>query len=158
MSSLLCKSWYALWCSRKKIDFIRLWLNYRCHMDEFNNVLTTFLGLKRFSYIAVYAESESSWFHQKYLNLCSEDEQRSCGFGMTWGWVINDRIFIFRWIMSLSALWRQWRRTCTHQSLLITPAWKLNLWHVTRWSFSIICECESVAFTAKTERGWIIFE
>ncbi len=34
-------------------------------------------------------------FHQKYLNLCSVDEQRSNGFGTTWGWVINDRIFIF---------------------------------------------------------------
>ncbi len=36
-------------------------------------------------------------FHQKYLNLCSEDEQRSYGFGTTWGWVINDRIFILGW-------------------------------------------------------------
>jgi len=25
--------------------------------------------------------------HQKYLNLCSEDERRSCGVGATWGWV-----------------------------------------------------------------------
>ncbi len=33
--------------------------------------------------------------HQKYLNLCSEDERRSYRFGTTWGWVINDRIFIF---------------------------------------------------------------
>ncbi len=32
-------------------------------------------------------------FHQKYLNLCSEDERRSYGFGTTWGWVIKDRIF-----------------------------------------------------------------
>ncbi len=31
-------------------------------------------------------------FHQKYLKLCSEDEQRSYGFGTTWGWEINDRI------------------------------------------------------------------
>ncbi len=29
-------------------------------------------------------------FHQKYLNLCSEDEQRTCRFGMTQGWAIND--------------------------------------------------------------------
>ncbi len=36
-------------------------------------------------------------FHQKYLNLCSEDERRSYAFGTTWGWVINDRIFIFGW-------------------------------------------------------------
>ncbi len=41
-------------------------------------------------------------FHQKYLNLCSEDEQRSYGFGMTWGWVINDRIFIFGWTIPLT--------------------------------------------------------
>ncbi len=36
-------------------------------------------------------------FHQKYLNLCSEDERRSESFGTTWGWVINNRIFIFGW-------------------------------------------------------------
>ncbi len=35
--------------------------------------------------------------HQTYLNLCSEDERRSYRFGSTWGWVINDRIFIFGW-------------------------------------------------------------
>ncbi len=40
--------------------------------------------------------------HQKYLNLCSEDEQRHYGFGTTWGWVINDRIFIFGWTIPLS--------------------------------------------------------
>ncbi len=34
-------------------------------------------------------------FHQKYLNLCTEEKWRSYGFGTTWGWVINDRIFIF---------------------------------------------------------------
>ncbi len=43
-------------------------------------------------------------FHQKYINLCSEDERRSCWFGMTWGWVINDRIYIFRWTIPLSTL------------------------------------------------------
>ncbi len=40
-------------------------------------------------------------FHQKYLNLCSEDEQMSYGFGTTRGWVINDRIFIFGWTITL---------------------------------------------------------
>ncbi len=33
-------------------------------------------------------------FHKKRFNLCSEDDLRSYRFGMTWGWVINDRIFI----------------------------------------------------------------
>ncbi len=40
-------------------------------------------------------------FHQKHLNLCSEDERRSYGFGTTWGRVINDRIFIFGWAIPL---------------------------------------------------------
>ncbi len=43
------------------------------------------------------------WFHQKYLHLCSEDEWRSYGFGTTWGWVINDRIFILGWTIPLSS-------------------------------------------------------
>ncbi len=34
-------------------------------------------------------------FHQKHLNLCSEDEQRYYDFVTMWGWVIKDRIFIF---------------------------------------------------------------
>ncbi len=38
--------------------------------------------------------------HQKYLNLCSEDEQRSYGFRTIWGRVINDRIF--RWTNPLT--------------------------------------------------------
>ncbi len=40
-------------------------------------------------------------FNQKYLNLCSEDERRSYGFGTTWGWVINDIFFIFGWTILL---------------------------------------------------------
>ncbi len=45
---------------------------------------------------------EISDFIKKCLNLCSEDERRSYGFGTTWGWVINDRIFIFGWTTPLS--------------------------------------------------------
>ncbi len=46
-------------------------------MDYFNNVLTTFLGLEHVSCIAVYG-----------------------GFGMTWGWVINETISFFGWTVS----------------------------------------------------------
>ncbi len=35
-------------------SFIKLQLNPWCHMDYFNDVLTTFLGLERVSCIAVY--------------------------------------------------------------------------------------------------------
>ncbi len=38
-------------------SFIKLQLNHWCHMDYFNNVLTTFLGLERGSSVAVYAGS-----------------------------------------------------------------------------------------------------
>jgi len=34
-------------------------------------------------------------FHQKDLNFCSEDEQKSHGFGTAERRVINDRILIF---------------------------------------------------------------
>ncbi len=34
-------------------------------------------------------------FKQKHLNLCSDNERRSYGFGTTSGWVIYDNIFIF---------------------------------------------------------------
>ncbi len=56
--------------------------------------------------------------HQKYLNLCSEDERRSYGFGSTWGWVINDRIFIFGWTIPLSECWsRLYQCLSDHQYL-----------------------------------------
>ncbi len=51
-------------------------------MDYFNNVLTSFLGLKRGSCIAVGSEV-SRISSEKNLNLCSEDEQKSYGFGTT---------------------------------------------------------------------------
>ncbi len=47
--------------------------------------------------------SESSQIPSKYLNLCSEDELRSYMFETIWGWVINDRIFIFGWTIALTS-------------------------------------------------------
>jgi len=50
------------------------------------NVITT---SKALNFVVI--TSQSIWgqkalgFHQKYLNLCSEDEQRSYGFTTTWG-------------------------------------------------------------------------
>ncbi len=65
-------------------------------MDYFNDVLTTFLGLEGGSCVAVYGRVRKLLsLNQKYLNLCSEDERMSYGFGTTLGCVINDRIFIF---------------------------------------------------------------
>ncbi len=63
--------------------------------------------------------------HQKHLNFCYEDEQRSYRFGTTWEWVINDRIFIFGWIHHSPGVWltsdltnhiaeKWWVLTCFH--------------------------------------------
>ncbi len=43
--------------------------------------------------------------HQKYLNLCSEDERRSYRFETTWWRVINDRIFLFGWAIPFKVLY-----------------------------------------------------
>ncbi len=93
-------SHYFVFFAHKKYSrsFIKLRLNPWCHMDYFNDVLTTFVGLKCVSSLAVYMEGQKALgFHQKYLNLCSEDERRLYLFGTTWGWVINARMIIFGW-------------------------------------------------------------
>ncbi len=72
--------------------------------DYFNDVLTTSMGLKRGSCVAVYGSEgqKALGFHQKYLNLCSKDEKTSYGFGTTWAWVMNYRIKIFGWTIPLN--------------------------------------------------------
>ncbi len=82
-------------------SFITLLLNHWCHMDYFNDTLTTFLGLEVVVTLLSMQGQKTLGFHQKYLNVCSEDKQRSYRFGTKWGWVINDRIFIFGWTISL---------------------------------------------------------
>ncbi len=51
-------------------------------------------------------------FLQKYLNLCSKDEQRSYRFGTTWRWVIDDRILVFGWTIPLNMF------QCTGQAFM----------------------------------------
>ncbi len=76
-------------------SFIQLRLNPWCHMDYFTDVLSMFLDLDHVRTLAILEGLRAVRFHQKYLNLCSEDERRSYRFGTTWGWVINGRIFFF---------------------------------------------------------------
>ncbi len=67
-------------------SFITLRLNHWYHMDCFNDVLPNFLGLECGSDVAVFGGSE------KYLNLCSDDERRSYGFGTA-----ENEKYIFGW-------------------------------------------------------------
>jgi len=70
----------AGWIIQTSIS-LELKLNHCSYMNYINNVFTTFLGLDICNDVAVNEGTES--FHQKYLNLCFEDEQRSYGFGTT---------------------------------------------------------------------------
>ncbi len=46
-------------------------------MDYFHDDFTTFLGLLSVSYLGYMEEQKPLWFHLKYLQLGSKDEQKS---------------------------------------------------------------------------------
>ncbi len=54
------------------------------HMGYFNDVLTTSLRTLNVVVSLVSLQGKKALrFHKKYINLCSEDEQMSYGFGTT---------------------------------------------------------------------------
>ncbi len=133
-------------------SFEKLWLNHWCHMDYFNDLLATFLSLDRVRILAVYGGSESSRNSSKNILICVPKMNE--GLGTTWGWVINDRIFIFGWtiplimntlvcsgkfycllhfvillVMSLQRLMNRKSRSFTENDLL--PCWKIRSSQVT---------------------------
>ncbi len=55
----------VFFCTKFFCSYIKLWLNHRCHMDYFNDVFITFLGLERDGCVAFYAGSESSRISSK---------------------------------------------------------------------------------------------
>ncbi len=73
-----CINWHGreeiVFFAHKKYShsFITLWLNHWCHMDCFNDVLTTFL--KVVVVLLSMQGQKAHGFHQKYINLCSKDE------------------------------------------------------------------------------------
>ncbi len=86
-------------------SFIKLRLNHWCHIRHQTILTMSFLPVWALNVLVVLLSIEGQkafGFHQKYLNLCSEDEQRSYGFGTRWGWVIYDKIFIFGWTIPLT--------------------------------------------------------
>ncbi len=83
-------------------SFVKSWLNHWCQVDYFNDVPYYISGPGNISVALLSMQGQITLrFHQKYLNLSSENEQRSYSFGKTWGWVINDIILIFGWIIPL---------------------------------------------------------
>ncbi len=64
--------YFYLFIMHKKYSrsFITLRLNHWCHINYFNIILTTFLGLEHGSYVAVYGGSESSGDFIKNILIC----------------------------------------------------------------------------------------
>ncbi len=77
-------------------SFVKLRLNHWCDMDYFNVVfLTTFLDLDIVLGSLLSMEGQRALrIHQKYLNMCSEDERMSYRFGTTEGWVMTEYSFL----------------------------------------------------------------
>ncbi len=74
--------------------FIKFRLNHWWQMDYFDN----FSGpWQCYLFGSQWDSHKPPGFHPKYLKLCSEDEQSFYRFGTTWGYVINDKIFILGW-------------------------------------------------------------
>ncbi len=85
-------------------SFLTLWLNHWCHRvrDKITDVILTMCLLPfwvlNVSVVFLSMQGQRALgLNPKYLNLCSEDEQQSCGFGTTWLPVINDR-FVYFWV------------------------------------------------------------
>ncbi len=117
-------------------------------MDYFNDVLTIFLGLEHGSYSTLLSMEGQKFrgFHQTYLNLCSEDEQRSSGFVTTKGWVITLQNLNFLGELSLpfmiliiSFFWTQCIKCCVHEIILISLYFRKSIiifkipWHYNIW-------------------------
>ncbi len=76
-----------------------------------------------------------------------EDEWMSYGFGTTWGWVINDRIFIFGLTIPLNL-------GCTH---FCNPSFKQNwliyLFYIYQWHI-YLCFIKCMFISATLEGFW----
>ncbi len=69
-------------------------------------------------------EGQKAWISSNVLMCVLKIERRSYRFWMTWGWVMNDRIFIFGWTiplrsngkmmcMKMQSLWHCLYRVCS---------------------------------------------
>ncbi len=59
----------------------------------------------------------------EYLPLCSAEQRHSYRFGTTWGWVNDDRIFIFGWTIPLRL--KVYR---TYWQIVQQTEWQIEWW------------------------------
>ncbi len=93
-----------VFCAHKKYShsFMKLRLNHWCHMDYFNDVLTTFLGHKMFQLHCFLWRVRKLSDLMKNILICVPKMNEGLT-NLEWhgGWVINDRILIFEWTIPL---------------------------------------------------------
>ncbi len=75
----------------------------------------------------------------KYFPLCSAEQRHSYRFGITWGWVNDDRIFIFGWTIPLMpslhcVIFKVVGSHCFHTARLSWVACSCCGVHIARWT------------------------
>ncbi len=115
---------------RMRVVLLTQNMHLRSDQSTYINCLTVFLLCFWALNVVVPLEGQRALgFHQKYLNLCSEDEQRSYGFGTTWEWVINYIIVIFGWTIPLSFCCAQ-NGAVLEKKTLSLPRFRTDCFHM----------------------------
>ncbi len=99
-------------------SFIKLRLNHWCHMDYFNNVLTTFQGLEGGSSVAVYAGSVSSHFIKNIVICVLKINKSITGLERHEG----------EWLIMSFSFWGDLFKAMTHQASLLLNICQLSFW------------------------------
>ncbi len=92
-------AWMCLFCWTQRKIFWRMWETEQFwgtidfHSIFFPDIWKSILPQKQPGYK----------LYSKYLPLCSTEQTHSNRIGTTWGWVNDDRIFIFGWTVPLSS-------------------------------------------------------
>ncbi len=95
-SSSSKRVWMSLFCWTQRKILWRMWETeqFWCTID-YHSIYFSYYG--------------SQWCPKNslvtnFLPLCSAEQRHSYRFGTTWGWVNDDSIFIFGWIIPLTKL------------------------------------------------------
>ncbi len=92
-------------------------LVFDAHSQKYHNV--TILTMSLLPFWALNVVVALLYMQGQKVN---ENEWRSYGFGMTWEWVINDRIFIIGWTIPLMYVLRLWLYVGASMRLMIHRA------------------------------------
>ncbi len=110
--------WMSLFCWTQKKIFWRMW-----ETEQFWGTIDFHSFLFPTMEVNGAPKQPGYKLSSKYLPLCSAEQRNSYRFGTTWGWVNDDRIFIFGWTIPLNDMTLLW-----NDSVLVdTAGLNLNL-------------------------------